>query len=118
MNALTPAVREKLVRVLGMLGSDHHGERASAALHASMILKDVGLRWQDVIGSQIPQRQLPDSTIPTWRGDLALCARCVSYTREWERGFIRSVGARATLTPKQKLVLHEIAEALRARGLT
>jgi hypothetical protein len=43
------AVSERLVKVLGMLGSDYPGERANAAQMATQILKDAGLTWYDVL---------------------------------------------------------------------
>ena len=43
MNAiLSPADRDRLVAILGMLGSAFDGERASAALLASRMLKAAG----------------------------------------------------------------------------
>ena len=39
----------KLARVLGLLGSEHAGERASAALAANRLLKRLGLSWQDLL---------------------------------------------------------------------
>ena len=36
---MTVAERERLARILGMLGSEHAGERASAALHAEPFRK-------------------------------------------------------------------------------
>lgn len=39
----------KLIKVLGMLGSDFDGERANAAKMATQILKDAGLTWYDVL---------------------------------------------------------------------
>jgi hypothetical protein len=44
------AVSEKLVKVLGMLGSDNAGVRDNAALQATRILKEAGLTWYDVLG--------------------------------------------------------------------
>jgi len=41
---------EKLVKVLGMLGSDNAGVRDNAALQATRILKEAGLTWYDVLG--------------------------------------------------------------------
>jgi hypothetical protein len=43
------AVSAKLVKVLGMLGSDYAGERANAAQLATQILKEAGLTWYDVL---------------------------------------------------------------------
>jgi hypothetical protein len=42
-------VSEKLVKVLGMLGSAHVGERDNAAVKASQILKEADLTWYDVL---------------------------------------------------------------------
>jgi hypothetical protein len=43
------AVSEKLVKVLGMLGSDNAGVRDNAATQATRILKEAGLTWYDVL---------------------------------------------------------------------
>ncbi len=40
---------KKLVMVLGMLGSAHDGEIASAGRRASEMLQKAGLTWRDVI---------------------------------------------------------------------
>lgn len=42
-------LRKKLVRVLGMLGSDHPGERDNAAVMATRMIKEAGLTWYDVL---------------------------------------------------------------------
>jgi hypothetical protein len=39
----------KLVKVLGMLGSAHAGERAAAALRATRMMKAAGLTWGDIL---------------------------------------------------------------------
>jgi len=40
---------ERLARIAGMLGSEHEGERATAAQMASDMLKAMGLTWSEVI---------------------------------------------------------------------
>jgi hypothetical protein len=115
---LAPADRVRLVNILGMLGSEHDGERASAGLLASRMLRDRGLQWIDLIGTPKRQIGVPPSYGATWRADLTLAQRHVSFTRPWERTFIASVSQRHSLTPKQRLVLREIAAALRQRGLS
>ncbi|MFC0408238.1 hypothetical protein [Roseomonas elaeocarpi] len=40
----------KLVRVLGLLGSEHDGERAAAAMAAHRLIKRSGLSWQQLLG--------------------------------------------------------------------
>jgi hypothetical protein len=42
-------VSVKLIKILGMLGSDHAGERDTAARMATQILKEAKLTWYDVL---------------------------------------------------------------------
>jgi len=44
-----PFDKARLIKLLGMLGSDHDGERASAALLATRMLKEAGLVWADLV---------------------------------------------------------------------
>ncbi|WP_375450970.1 hypothetical protein [uncultured Devosia sp.] len=39
----------RLIRVLGLLGSDHVGERASAALAAHRLMEKSGLNWHQLL---------------------------------------------------------------------
>jgi hypothetical protein len=41
--------RAKLARILGMLGSEHAGERASAALQAEAFRKRHGMTWEEML---------------------------------------------------------------------
>lgn len=41
---------DKLARLCGMLGSEHPGERAAAALKASAELRRLGLTWREALG--------------------------------------------------------------------
>ncbi len=46
----------KLTRILGLLGSDHIGERASAALAAHRLVRRMGVDWYTLLGGQGPRR--------------------------------------------------------------
>jgi len=48
---MTPADRAKLARILGMLGSEHAGERASAALQAEAFRKRHGMTWEEMLAA-------------------------------------------------------------------
>jgi len=48
---IPPSVRARLDKILLMLGSDNEGERASAALMITSLLKANGLDWHDLVGS-------------------------------------------------------------------
>ena len=39
----------RLIRILGMLGSDHDGERAAAALAADRLVRASGWTWWDLL---------------------------------------------------------------------
>ena len=39
----------RLIRILGMLGSDHDGERAAAALAADKLVRGGGWSWSDLL---------------------------------------------------------------------
>jgi hypothetical protein len=51
-------VSARLVKVLGMLGSAHVGERDTAARMATQMLKEAGLTWYDVLDiSEGPEKK-------------------------------------------------------------
>ena len=55
---LDPQAAGRLAKVCGMLGSDHPGERANAALAADKLVRSLGLTWRDVIhisGAHVPK---------------------------------------------------------------
>jgi hypothetical protein len=45
--------RMKLVRILGMLGSEHDGERASAAMAAHRVIQAAGTSWAQLL-AEVP----------------------------------------------------------------
>ncbi len=56
--------RDKLVKMLGMLGSCHDGEVAAAGRSAHTLLKDAGTTWSEVLTP-------PDGASPSDRNKLA-----------------------------------------------
>jgi hypothetical protein len=74
---------ERLCKILGMLGSDHPGERDTAARMASRMLSDLSLTWAQVIvapaPSIVPQRPRPHgASTDTWRRMALYC-----HNRRW-----------------------------------
>jgi hypothetical protein len=69
---MTTADRERLAAILGMLGSDHAGERAAAALQAEAFRRKHGLTWAELInGKEIylggnPPWQTKPEQKPQW----------------------------------------------------
>ena len=50
--------RERLIKLLGLLGSAHNGEIAAAGRMADALIRDAGVTWADVIASETVQREL------------------------------------------------------------
>jgi hypothetical protein len=53
--------RERLIKLLGLLGSDHNGEIAAAGRMADALIRDLGVTWADVIAPETVQRELIDA---------------------------------------------------------
>lgn len=114
---LSPAERVRLVGILGMLGSEHDGERAAAGLLATRLLHAKRLGWDDLIGQAVQPYARPDAAADSW-ADLALCRRHRDELNGWEADFVRSLAARRDpLTSGQARKLAQTAAKLRARGL-
>ena len=107
--------RTRLVRLLGMLGSDFNRERANAGRLADTLVRSLGLRWDDVIavaGASEQQRAVsPGIRQGRARGHREAAAACLAsgcIWTEWERGFLTSTQRRWRLTEKQKAVLQHL----------
>jgi hypothetical protein len=55
---ITTSERARLAAILGMLGSDHAGERAAAGLHAEAFRKKHRLTWAELLALQ-PEPEPP-----------------------------------------------------------
>jgi hypothetical protein len=121
---LSPAERTRLVGILGMLGSDHDGERAAAAALASRLVREKGLSWSDLIadggGRQGGHAGASGGPGPgaTWQASLSQCLRHLPALSGWEADFCLSLSNRRKgLTPGQVTKLAQVAAELTARGL-
>jgi hypothetical protein len=116
--SLTPAFADKLVKVLGMLGSDHDGEVAAAGRRAHSMLKAEGLTWVDVIKPADPKSEQPQrpqrrrGVSPT--DTAALCLLWPEVLTDWETDFCRSIVGRRRISAKQTEVLDKIARKVEA----
>jgi hypothetical protein len=118
---LPPDLAAKLVKILGMLGSDYDGEVAAAGRRANAIVKDAGLMWDEVISSSAPIPQQPHRPPRRWRkpgtpSDTA--ALCMQWRDEvltdWEADFCRSIVGRHRISTKQAGVLARIVNKVEA----
>lgn len=122
--ALTAADRDRLAAILGLLGSDHAGERDAAALAASRFLRIRGLTWPDVIGiapAQAPPRDPLRDLLrgwPTqWRSAVMACRRADASLSARNRAFLSTIaGYEHRPSDLQLIWLRAIVERLAGQG--
>jgi hypothetical protein len=113
---LDPRSAERLVKLLGMLGSNHDGERAAAALKANALVREHGLVWSDVIPTPHADRRPNDAKAKNqddqkvdWRIMRDFCAQRSHLLRPREQDFIDHIDSwRGALTEKQSAWLVSI----------
>lgn len=62
---LSSETADRLAKILGMLGSDHAGERSAAGLAAHRLLQEHRLTWRDVIAAPAIVPTMPG--VRSWR---------------------------------------------------
>ena len=98
--------RERLVKLCGMFGSDHAGERENAAAAADKLVRQAGLQWTDIIRPALP---LPDND--TIADRIGFVLGFLDALNDWERCFVVSLARRRRpLTEKQLTILCELVE--------
>jgi hypothetical protein len=111
MQRLAPDALERLIKLLGMLGSAHDGERAAAGLKAHELIRRHGLTWSDVLLTT-PSPPPPPPKLG-WRDKVAACETHRHCLNSRERAFVSSLARwRGTPTEKQLNWLNRIFENL------
>ncbi len=118
---LPPDAIVRLAKLLGMLGSEHGGERAAAGLKATELLRAHGATWSDLIqqlNAPAPRNTRAHYAEAAWR---VAAEACLSIHENddspvgrvltaWEYGFITDILERGfDLSAKQSAVLQRIA---------
>jgi hypothetical protein len=119
--------REKLAKIAGLLGSEHPGERASAALAGTRLLADAGWTWGELLsaafaalfasaanaGEPADEQTALESHRQLARWALARSA----YLSPWEVGFLRSIAEwHERPSAKQLATLNRIVARLKKQG--
>ena len=88
---LPAPIVDRLVKLCGMLGSAHDGERAAAALKADTLVRGHGLRWPDVIRPPNERPRVSPAEIwqEPWGIDRTAVVICLPLT-----GMPHSLGSR------------------------
>jgi hypothetical protein len=109
MQQLTPDALERLIKLLGMLGSAHDGEPAAAGLKANELIRRHGLTWKELLLGLAPT----SSERQAWRDKVAACTAHQHCLNDRERAFVLSLAKwRGTPTEKQLAWLDRIYENL------
>ena len=115
---LSETSRGLLAKICGLFGSDHVGERASAAAKADALARQAGMTWPLVLApAAIGPDDSGDSPRATsHRRMAAFCHDNLDYLNEWEREFIRSIRCFRRLSDKQRTVLERVYRKCRDMG--
>src|SRR5438046_480259 len=113
MNA-APLDRDRLAKLLGMLGSAHDGEALAAARQAERLRADAGLTWHEIVIPALP------SPRPQRRGAMTL-GQAIQFVLDhedaltaWESDFARSIQRQSSpLSPKQIGIIERLVEKAR-----
>jgi hypothetical protein len=119
MTTLAASDRERLARLLGMLGSDHAGERDNAARAAHRLVQQHGITWFDLVVMPPPPDMDDPYTDPIgadWRRMATACCRYPHLLNRWEASFLAGLPRFPRLSTKQRSALLKIAVRLRACG--
>ena len=119
MNPLSEQDRERLAKLLGLLGSDHAGERDTAGQMAQRFVKSRNLTWFDVLQPVLPavakrpsESRTSTATASNWRQIVAHSQRRgtdLGLLTDWEEDFLASLAERRfTATAEQLVVLNRI----------
>ena len=105
--------RDRLAKLLGMMGSAHDGQVVAAARQVERLRVDAGLTWPEILVPRLPP--------PPRRQNVRTVAEAVDFVLEhevvltdWERGFVRDLRRlKYPLSPRQLEVLERLFDKTR-----
>jgi hypothetical protein len=114
---LPDQARDRLAKLLGMLGSDHAAEVATFGAAADRLVREHNLTWSDILQPQKvvvveEDRWRPPPSSDAWRGTVSMCLRCPRLLSDWETGFLNNLLHYSSLSPKQAACLQTISTKL------
>lgn len=106
---------DRLAKLLGMLGSEHEGERASAALMADKLVRERGLTWPQVLQPLAQSAGALGSGLPH-RRDAFECLAVDGIWSEQEADFLLNISRkRREPSPAQAKWLADLLDRARLR---
>jgi hypothetical protein len=116
---LAAGERERLIRLLGMLGSAYDGEVTNAGRIADRLVRAAGLTWPDLIPPALespspdPLRAVLRDWPERWRDAVQVCLEAEARLADWDRRFIHTIAAyQHRPSPRQIDILQTIFERL------
>jgi hypothetical protein len=111
-----PLDRERLAKLLGMLGNEHDGEVITAARSADAFVRRAGLTWRDVVAANDAQPRLDPVGFGV-ANEIRFCLLHRHRLTAWEQNFLASIrNQSAPLSARQRDRLARIVDKLRARA--
>ena len=121
MTALAEADRDRLAKLLGLLGSAYDGEVANAGRLADRLVRSAGLTWPDILSPSLPSpdhdhrgNTAADPLRGDWRAMAVACTRFQHLIDKWEWQFLSGLQRFPWLSSKQHAILVRIVTRLRA----
>ena len=109
---LTESQLRKLVAICEMLSSSFDNERAAAALLATQLVRDNGMRWTELLHAEPPPPVVIEPDRPRYWREVAetLLHEHPGALSAWEASFLQDILRRGyALSPKQEAKLRGIA---------
>ena len=115
-------VRDRLARLLGMVGSDHDGEALNAARLADRLVREHGVTWHDVLAVSSLTVGHDDVLLAwpeRWQAAAALCAsHGAGIIRPKDLDFASKIAGYTHRPSEAQLVwLHDITRRVLAGGI-
>jgi hypothetical protein len=110
--------RERLARVLGLLGSSHDGEVLVAARQAERLRAEAGLTWPEILHPRLPAPQRQHQHVETVADAIDYALEFQDKLTAWEINFLRTLRRQRTpISTKQRAILFDqILDRVMARA--
>jgi hypothetical protein len=113
----------RFVKMAGLLGSDHAGERAAAAERCTALLRRHGMTWEEVLRTrevvvEVEVNRPPHLRRWSWRTYVKAASANAHLLSSWEREFVASLQERdREPTDKQWRILEKACAWLHYNGV-
>lgn len=103
---LDPQTVDRLNKLMGLLGSDHVGERASAAAAADRLLRKHGLTWREFIerhhGGDLRHHGADQTETRSLKDTIEFCLAHREAINDWEFNFLSDIRTKFVLGLSQR----------------